>query len=85
MADRQFDYIIAGGGLTGWTAAARLTENADISILVTIMTRVLSEMSTTPPLSLDVCLIIRPVIRNALRLVLHTYGFDIRRQFGELR
>jgi choline dehydrogenase-like flavoprotein len=29
-----FDYIIAGGGLTGLTAAARLTENANIEVLV---------------------------------------------------
>ena len=29
-----FDYIIVGGGLTGLTAAARLTEVPDISVLV---------------------------------------------------
>lgn len=29
-----FDYIIVGGGLTGLTAAARLTEIPDISVLV---------------------------------------------------
>ena len=29
-----FDYIIVGGGLTGLTAAARLTEIQDISVLV---------------------------------------------------
>ncbi|RDW79462.1 hypothetical protein BP6252_04100 [Coleophoma cylindrospora] len=34
VANKSFDYIIAGGGLTGLTAAARLTENANISVLV---------------------------------------------------
>lgn len=34
VADKRFDYIIAGGGLTGLTAAARLTENPNISVLV---------------------------------------------------
>lgn len=34
VADKNFDYIIAGGGLTGVTAAARLTENPNISVLV---------------------------------------------------
>lgn len=29
-----YDYIIVGGGLTGLTAAARLTENSNISVLV---------------------------------------------------
>ena len=29
-----YDYIIVGGGLTGLTTAARLTENPDISVLV---------------------------------------------------
>ena len=31
---RVYDYIIVGGGLTGLTAAARLTENTGISVLV---------------------------------------------------
>ncbi|KAJ5924999.1 glucose oxidase [Penicillium verhagenii] len=31
---RQYDYIIAGGGLTGLTAAARLTQDKKISVLV---------------------------------------------------
>jgi choline dehydrogenase-like flavoprotein len=34
VAGHEFDYIIAGGGLTGLTAAARLTENEDINVLV---------------------------------------------------
>ncbi|TVY82022.1 Glucose oxidase [Lachnellula suecica] len=34
VADKFFDYIIAGGGLTGLTAAARLSEVANISVLV---------------------------------------------------
>ena len=32
--EHYFDYIIVGGGLTGLTAAARLTEIPDISVLV---------------------------------------------------
>lgn len=31
---RDYDYIIVGGGLTGLTAAARLTENPEITVLV---------------------------------------------------
>nr|POE80004.1 glucose oxidase [Quercus suber] len=31
---RAFDFIIAGGGLTGLTVASRLSENPDISVLV---------------------------------------------------
>lgn len=34
VAGKHFDYIIAGGGLTGLTAAARLTEVPEISVLV---------------------------------------------------
>lgn len=34
VAKRVYDYIIIGGGLTGLTAAARLTEHPDISVLV---------------------------------------------------
>ncbi|OJJ34655.1 hypothetical protein ASPWEDRAFT_110653 [Aspergillus wentii DTO 134E9] len=34
VAGKKFDYIIAGGGLTGLTVAARLTENPKISVLV---------------------------------------------------
>ncbi|PYH95726.1 glucose oxidase precursor [Aspergillus ellipticus CBS 707.79] len=34
VADQTVDYIIAGGGLTGLTAAARLTENSNITVLV---------------------------------------------------
>lgn len=34
IANQSFDYVIAGGGLTGLTTAARLTENPDISVLV---------------------------------------------------
>ncbi|KFY14884.1 hypothetical protein V491_05869 [Pseudogymnoascus sp. VKM F-3775] len=34
VAGKQFDYIIAGGGLTGLTAAARLSEVPEISVLV---------------------------------------------------
>ena len=34
VAGRVYDYIIIGGGLTGLTAAARLTEHRDISVLV---------------------------------------------------
>ncbi|KAA8646837.1 hypothetical protein EYZ11_009541 [Aspergillus tanneri] len=34
VAGKKFDYIIAGGGLTGLTVAAKLTENPNISVLV---------------------------------------------------
>jgi choline dehydrogenase-like flavoprotein len=34
VADKEFDYIIAGGGLTGLTVAAKLTENPNIEVLV---------------------------------------------------
>ncbi|KZF20057.1 GMC oxidoreductase [Xylona heveae TC161] len=34
VAGQKFDYIIAGGGLTGLTAAALLSANPDISVLV---------------------------------------------------
>nr|WNH24682.1 SPgalA-Snooptag-GoxA [synthetic construct] len=34
VSGRTVDYIIAGGGLTGLTTAARLTENPNISVLV---------------------------------------------------
>ena len=34
IAGRNYDYIIVGGGLTGLTAAARLTNNPDIVVLV---------------------------------------------------
>ncbi|EAU32790.1 glucose oxidase precursor [Aspergillus terreus NIH2624] len=34
VADKNFDYIIAGGGLTGLTVAAKLTENPNIEVLV---------------------------------------------------
>ncbi|KAL5363682.1 GMC oxidoreductase-domain-containing protein [Aspergillus floccosus] len=34
VADKNFDYIIAGGGLTGLTVAAKLTENPEIEVLV---------------------------------------------------
>ncbi|KAJ5511058.1 hypothetical protein LT330_006245 [Penicillium expansum] len=34
VAGTTFDYIIAGGGLTGLTVAARLTENPNITVLV---------------------------------------------------
>lgn len=33
-ANESFDYIIAGGGLTGLTVASRLTEDSNISVLV---------------------------------------------------
>ena len=31
---RDYDYVIVGGGLTGLTVAARLTENPNITVLV---------------------------------------------------
>ncbi|KAJ5645880.1 glucose oxidase precursor [Penicillium lividum] len=34
VSSKNYDYIIAGGGLTGLTAAARLTQNKKISVLV---------------------------------------------------
>ncbi|KAJ6086295.1 glucose oxidase [Penicillium sp. IBT 16267x] len=34
VSNRKYDYIIAGGGLTGLTTAARLTQDEDISVLV---------------------------------------------------
>ena len=34
VADTSVDYIIAGGGLTGLTIAARLSENSEIKVLV---------------------------------------------------
>ncbi|KAF4209672.1 hypothetical protein CNMCM8980_002445 [Aspergillus fumigatiaffinis] len=34
VADKKFDYIIAGGGLTGLTVAAKLTEDPNIEVLV---------------------------------------------------
>lgn len=34
VAGQTFDYIIAGGGLTGLTVAAKLTENPEINVLV---------------------------------------------------
>jgi choline dehydrogenase-like flavoprotein len=34
VAKKEFDYVIAGGGLTGLTVAAKLTENPKISVLV---------------------------------------------------
>ncbi|KAJ6085502.1 hypothetical protein N7499_005131 [Penicillium canescens] len=34
IAGRTFDYVVAGGGLTGLTVAARLTENPNITVLV---------------------------------------------------
>ena len=34
VAGKTFDYIIAGGGLTGLTVAAKLTENPNIEVLV---------------------------------------------------
>ncbi|KFZ04479.1 hypothetical protein V502_10116, partial [Pseudogymnoascus sp. VKM F-4520 (FW-2644)] len=34
VAGKHFDYVIAGGGLTGLTAAARLSEVPEISVLV---------------------------------------------------
>lgn len=34
VAGRSFDYIIAGGGLTGLTVASLLSEDEDVSVLV---------------------------------------------------
>lgn len=34
VSNKKYDYIIAGGGLTGLTTAARLTQNKKISVLV---------------------------------------------------
>ena len=34
VSGKSFDYIIAGGGLTGLTVAARLTQNPNITVLV---------------------------------------------------
>ena len=34
IAGTTFDYVVAGGGLTGLTVAARLTENPNITVLV---------------------------------------------------
>ncbi|KAM3522091.1 hypothetical protein MY4038_008777 [Beauveria bassiana] len=34
VAENKFDYIIAGGGLTGLTVATKLTENPEINVLV---------------------------------------------------
>ncbi|KAF5860551.1 hypothetical protein ETB97_001394 [Aspergillus alliaceus] len=34
VAGKTFDYVIAGGGLTGLTVATKLTENPDIDVLV---------------------------------------------------
>nr|POF17007.1 glucose oxidase [Quercus suber] len=34
VAQRTFDFVIAGGGLTGLTVASRLSEDPDISVLV---------------------------------------------------
>ncbi|KAJ5729526.1 glucose oxidase [Penicillium malachiteum] len=34
VAKKEYDFIIVGGGLTGLTAAARLTKNKDITVLV---------------------------------------------------
>ncbi|OQD78505.1 hypothetical protein PENDEC_c001G05270 [Penicillium decumbens] len=34
IAGKEYDYIIAGGGLTGLTVAAKLTENPNITVLV---------------------------------------------------
>lgn len=34
VAGNSYDYIIAGGGLTGLTVASKLTENPDITVLV---------------------------------------------------
>ena len=33
-ANRTFDYIVVGGGLTGLTVAARLAENPAVTVLV---------------------------------------------------
>src|SRR5690606_7740151 len=34
VANKTFDYIIAGGGLTGLTVAAKLTEDPEIEVLI---------------------------------------------------
>ncbi|KAE8316804.1 GMC oxidoreductase-domain-containing protein [Aspergillus transmontanensis] len=34
ISEKTFDYVIAGGGLTGLTVATKLTENPDIEVLV---------------------------------------------------
>lgn len=34
IADQHFDFIIAGGGLTGLTVASKLTEDANVTVLV---------------------------------------------------
>lgn len=72
--------------MTGWTAAARLMENRDISILTPgYYGQGLVRNKYHPTIVIGCMSSFALVIRSALRLVLHTYGFDIRRQFGELR